>query len=526
MVAARLVEAGHRVLLIEAGPRDNHPFIHIPGATARMMGSSRMWMYRTDEQAHANDRKIYIPQGRTLGGSSSVNGMCYIRGQEKDFDDWAAAGATGWSFADVLPYFRRSEGNMRFGGPLHGQDGPLKVSDGMYRHPSHVAFIKAAMEAGLPYNGDFNGPSQEGVGYYQTTTHEGRRCSAAVAYIKPLSGRRELSVRTGYLVERLVFEGRRAVGVIARADDGSRHEFRCREEVVLSAGTLATPKVLMLSGVGDGEHLRELGLGVLQDLPGVGRNFQDHLQAPVYARTRDPISLFGHDRGVKALRHGLEYYSSRRGLLTSNVLESGAFVDATGRGRCDVQFNFVPAMKGDIGKPGPQGHGFTVSPYVLRPKSRGTLRLRSADPSDDFSLDAGFYSDEDDLRTAVAGVRYARRIMRSPSLARLLDGMLMLPDTADDAIPQHVYEDYVRTVSKTVFHPVGTCRMGTDPLAVVTPELRVCGLEGLRIADASVMPQIVSGNTNAAAVMIGERCADFILAHRRGSARHQAALSR
>nr|WP_028225411.1 GMC family oxidoreductase N-terminal domain-containing protein [Paraburkholderia ferrariae] len=521
-VAARLVEAGCSVLLLEAGPRDNHPFIHIPGTFIRVHGTRRTWMYRTDAQAHVNDREVYIPQGRTLGGGSSVNAMIYIRGQQQDYDDWAEAGATGWSFADVLPYFLRAEGNRRLGAPLHGQHGPLKVSDGTHRHALSVAFVKAAMEAGVPYTEDFNGARQEGVGYYQTTTDAGRRCSSAVAYLGPMRGHRDLSVRTGYAVERLVFEGRRAVGVIARADDGTRHEFRCREEVVLSAGALATPKILMLSGVGDGVHLRDLGVGVLHDLPGVGRNFQDHLAASVYARTREPVSLLGHDRGVKALRHGLQYVAARRGLLTSNVIESGAFVDATGCGRPDVQFHVVPALVGDVDRAAPQGHGLSLNPCALRPKSRGTLRLRSADPHDDFSLDAGFLSDEDDLRTMVAGVRFARRIMRAPSLASLLDGMLVLPDTADDAIPLPVYEDYVRTVAKTVFHPVGTCKMGTDALSVVTPELKVRGLEGLRIADASVMPLIVSGNTNAPTIMIGERCAGFMLAQRRAGTRHAA----
>lgn len=521
-VAARLVEAGCSVLLLEAGPRDNHPYIHIPGAISRVIGTHRIWMYRTDAQPDVNGREVYIPQGRTLGGGSSVNAMIYIRGQKQDYDDWASAGATGWGFADVLPYFRRAEGNRRLGAPLHGDRGPLKVSDGRHRHPLSVAFVKAAMEAGVPYSEDFNGASQEGVGYYQTTTDAGRRCSAAVAYLGLVRGRRELNVRTGYRVERLVFEGRRAVGVITRADDGSLHEFRCREEVVLSAGALATPKILMLSGIGDGAHLHGLGVDVLHDLAGVGRNFQDHLAAAVYARTREPISLLGHDRGVKALRHGLQYIVARRGLLTSNVIESGAFVDATGCGRPDVQFHVLPALVGDVDRPPPEGHGVTLSPCALRPKSRGTLRLRSTDPGDAFSLDAGFLSDEDDLRTMVAGVRFARRIMRAPALAQLLGGMLELPDSADDAIPQRVYEDYVRAVAKTVFHPVGTCKMGTDSQAVVTPELRVHGLEGLRIADASVMPLIVSGNTNAPTIMIGERCAEFMLQRRRAGARRVA----
>lgn len=521
-VAARLVQAGRSVLLLEAGPPDNHPFIHIPGTFIRVHGTRRTWMYRTDAQAHVNGREVFIPQGRTLGGGSSVNAMIYIRGQQQDYDDWAAAGCTGWSWDDVLPVFLRAEGNRRLGAPLHGTQGPLKVSDGVYRHPLSQAFVRAAMESGVPFTDDFNGPRQEGVGYYQTTTDAGRRCSAAVAYLGPVRGRSNLVVRTGMQVERVLFDGRRAIGVAVRADDGSLHEYRCRKEVVLSAGALATPKILMLSGVGDGVHLREVGIGVRHDLPGVGRNFQDHLAASVYARTRGPVSLLGHDRGVKALGHGLQYVAARRGLLTSNVIESGAFVDATGCGRPNVQFHVVPALTGDVDRAPPGGHGISLNPCALRPRSRGTLRLRSADPQASFSLDAGFLSHEDDLRVMVAGVRLARRIMRARSLARHLDGMLMLPDGDEDAIPQQVYEDYVRTVAKTVFHPVGTCRMGVDPLAVVSPELRVRGFEGLRVADASVMPRIVSGNTNAPSIMIGERCADFMLGRQQAGERQAA----
>jgi choline dehydrogenase len=521
-VATRLVEAGHSVLLLESGPRDNHPFIHIPGTFIRVHGTRRTWMYRTDAQAHVNGREVYIPQGRTLGGGSSVNAMIYIRGQQQDYDDWATAGCKGWGWDDVLPVFRRAEGNRRLGAPLHGTDGPLKVSDGAYRHPLSQSFVRAAMETGVPYTDDFNGPNQAGVGYYQTTTDAGRRCSSAVAYLGTVRGRRNLVVRTDMHVERVEFEGRRACGVTVRADDGSLHQYGCREEVVLSAGALATPKILMLSGVGDGVHLRESGIGVLHDLPGVGRNFQDHLAASVYGRTRRPVSLLGHDRGMKALGHGLQYVAARRGLLTSNVIESGAFVDATGCGRPNVQFHVVPALTGDVDRAPPDGHGISLNPCVLRPKSRGVLRLRSADPQSGFSLDAGFLSHEDDMRVMVAGVRFARRIMRAPSLARHLDGMLILPDGDDDAIPQSVYEDYVRTVAKTVFHPVGTCRMGVDPLAVVSPELRVRGIDGLRVADASIMPLLVSGNTNAPSIMIGERCADFILGRQRTGERQAA----
>jgi choline dehydrogenase-like flavoprotein len=318
-----------------------------------------------------------------------------------------------------------------------------------------------------------------------------------------------LKVLTETHVTELLFDGARVTGVRAMDREGVAIRFAARAEVIVSAGAIASPKLLMLSGIGPQAHLDEMGIAMRVHSPGVGENFQDHLSASVYAQTREPVSLLGHDRGLRALGHGLKYLANRSGLLSSNVVESGAFVDATGCGRPDVQFHVVPALVGDIDRLPPSGHGISINPCALRPRSRGQLRLKSADPMQEVSLKANYLSDAHDLRTMVAGVRFARRILRAPALASVVEKMLLLPD--HDDIPDHVLEDYVRSVAKTVFHPAGTCRMGMDANAVVGPDLRVHGVQGLRVADASIMPTIVSGNTNAPCIMIGERCADFIL---------------
>lgn len=509
-LSARLAAAGKQVLLLEAGPADNHPYIHIPGTFIRVHGTQRTWMYRTEPEPFVNQRRVFIPQGRTLGGGSSVNAMIYIRGQAEDYDEWQANGCPGWGWADVLPVFRRCEANARLGGQLHGQDGPLKVSDPRHRHALSEAFVQAAVEAGVPANDDFNGAKQEGAGFYQTTTAEGRRASSAVSYLRPLRHDPRLKVLSNTHVTELLFEGQRVVGVRATGQQGDELQFKARAEVIVSAGAIASPKLLMLSGIGPGEHLQSLGIPTRVDAPGVGENFQDHLSASVYAQTRQPASLLGHDRGLRAIGHGLKYLATRRGLLSSNVVESGAFVDATGCGRPDVQFHVVPALVGDMDRLPPSGHGISINPCALRPRSRGRLRLKSADPMQEVAINANYLSDPEDMRTMVAGVKVARRILRSPALASVVEKMLLLPD--HDDVPDSVFEDYVRTVAKTVFHPAGTCRMGQDPGAVVGPDLKVHGVEGLRVADASIMPTIVSGNTNAPSIMIGERCADFILA--------------
>ena len=356
VVTNRLVEAGKRVLLLEAGPADNDKFVHMPATFVRVIGTQRTWLYESEAQPAANGRKMYVPQGRTLGGGSSVNAMIYVRGQPEDYDEWRVLGCSGWGWDEVLPVFRRSEANMRLSGALHGTDGPLTVSDARYRHPLSVAFVKAAQEVGLSYNDDFNGERQAGVGFYQTTTKAGRRGSTAVAYLRPVLDRANLTVRTEVQVSHLILENGAAVGVAWRDGSGTVGEARVKEEVILCAGALATPKLLMLSGIGPSEELTPLGLPVVRDLSGVGRNFQDHLEVSTYGRLREPISMAGADKGLAALRHGIEYLLFRSGLLTSNVVESGGFVDTGGEGRPDLQFHVLPVLVGDVDRAPLEGH--------------------------------------------------------------------------------------------------------------------------------------------------------------------------
>lgn len=511
VVAHRLVKAGHTVLLLEAGPKDDSRFIQMPATFVRVIGTERTWVYESEPQPGADGRRMHVPQGRTLGGGSSVNAMVYIRGTPADYDDWAAQGCSGWGWQDVLPFFKRAEANQRLSEPLHGVAGPLRVSDPRYRHPLSLAFVKAAQEAGLPYNDDFNGARQQGVGFYQSTTFDGQRGSTAATYLAAVRSDRRLTVVTGAHVLKLTSRGREATGVVYR-HGGEQHSARARREVVLSAGALATPKLLQLSGIGAAAQLQALGIAPVHDLPGVGENFQDHLEISAYGRCREPISLLGNDRGLTALKHGLQWLSSRSGLLSSTVVESGGFVDTLGEGRPDVQFHVLPVLVGDVDREPLEGHGLSINPCFLRPRSRGSVRLRSADPMAPILFDAGALSHQDDVDTLVRGLKLARRILRAPSMQAVVSEELA-PGAAEH-LDDAALERYVRRQAKTVYHPAGTCRMGTGPEAVVDPQLRVHGMGRLRVCDASVMPTLPSGNTNAPAVMIAERCADFLLAPR------------
>lgn len=509
-LAARLARADRRVLLLEAGPRDNHPYVHVPATFVRLIGGPRSWMYESEPQPHAAGRRMSVPQGRTLGGGSAINAMVYIRGNPRDYDGWREAGCAGWGWDDVLPVFRRIEANERLSLPWHGVDGPLSVSDPRFRHPLSRAFVRAAQEAGLAYNHDFNGASQLGVGFYQTTTQEGRRASSAVAYLAPLRDDPRLCVMSDCLVTRIELDAARNATGVAYLRGGVARRATARAEVILAAGALATPKLLMLSGIGPGAELARHGIATKVDAAGVGRNFQDHLEVPVYGATRAPISLLGEDRGARAVRNGLQYLIARGGLLASTVVESGGFVDVDGDGVPEIQFHVLPVFVGDVDRAPPSGHGITLNPCMLRPRSRGQLLLRSADPRDAARFDGGYLSHPDDVAVLVHGVGLARRILRAPSLAALIDGepLSLPPEAAGD----EALADYVRGHAKTVYHPTGTCRMGSDDGAVVDSRLRVRGAGRLRVCDASVMPRIVAGNTNAPSILIGERCADFILA--------------
>ncbi len=515
VLTARLSEKPDtRVLLLEVGPDDNSLYVRIPAGLNHLIGSARTFVYRTEPEPAAHGRNLTVPQGRTLGGGSSVNGMVYIRGQREDYDDWRALGCAGWSFEDVLPWFRKAEGNARLADALHGTDGPLKVMDTPHHHPLSEAFIRAAQETGgvrnrpILYTADFNGESQEGVGFYQVTMHNGERGSTARYYLREAERRPNVEVHTGTLVTRVLMEGRRAVGVAYRDASGGEIAVAARREVILTAGALATPRILMLSGIGPAAHLSEHAIPVVHDLPGVGGNFQDHLAVPVWATLKDPISILGQDRGLNALRHYLQWALFRTGLCTSNVVECGGFFDLDGDGRPDVQFHILPFLRAETGRTPPPGHGVTIQPNLLACYSRGEVRLRSPDPAAEPLFRGNYLSHPEDVATLVRGVRFARRILKSPSLARLIAREILPGEDAPD--DDATLEAHVREYAKTVFHPVGTCRMGTNGDAVVDLKLRVRGIEGLRVADASVMPEIVRGNTNAPTIMIAERAADFI----------------
>lgn len=509
VIARRLVDAGQRVMMLECGPADNHPFIHIPATFVRMIGSKRSFMYRTEPDTGVGGRSIAIPQGRTLGGGSSINAMIYIRGQAQDYDQWRDLGCPGWGFSDVLPYFKLSEGNERLAGALHGTDGPLKVSDLSYTHPLSRAFVRAAQQCGIPHTHDFNGVSQEGAGLYQTNTFSGRRASSAVTYLNPVKSSPLLTVLTSCEVTRLSFKDGRIQGVFFRRGNGPEQEVHCQREVVLAAGALATPKILMLSGIGPSKHLRDMGIEVRHDLPGVGANFQDHISAPVYGFTEQPISLLGQDRGLHAVRHGLQYLLTRSGLLTSNVVESGAFVDTAGIGRPDVQIHVTPALVGDAERKPMNKHGITINPCVLRPVSRGVVHLRSSNAAEPAVCVANNLSAQEDVETLLRGIALCRKILRAPALRAL--GFKELAPSESDLLSRNDLIEHAKAVAKTVYHPSGTCKMGVDAMAVVDPQLRVHGVPGLRITDASIMPTLVSGNTNAPTIMIAEKCAEFML---------------
>lgn len=509
VIANRLIEAGKSVLLLEAGKPDNTPFIHIPATFVRVLGTARTWNYKTEPEPGANGRIMHVPQGKTLGGSSSVNAMIYIRGQAEDYDAWREAGCIGWGYDDVLPVFKRSEANQRLSGTYHGTDGPLKVSDTRHRHPLSYAFLRAAQECGLRYNDDFNGENQSGAGFYQTTTFEGRRGSTAATFLKAVRNSPLLTLRTEVLVEGIKLENGAASGVRYRHKNGERKTAIARHEVVLSSGGIGSPKLLLLSGIGPAEQLTKVGIPVIRDIAGVGGNFQDHISASVYGATKDPISLLGNDRGLRAARNAFQYLVGRSGILSSNVVESGAFIDTSRCGRPDVQLHVVPALVGDADRAPPQIHGISLNPCVLRPTSRGTLSIMDADPATPLKINANNLTTKSDIDTLVRGVELCRRILRAPSLRKIIDRELAPgePDYLDRA----TIENHCRQFAKTVYHPSGTCRMGSDNNSVVDPQLRVRGVPRLRVADASIMPSLVSGNTNAPAIMIGERCADFLL---------------
>lgn len=507
--AGRLAEDGKRsVCLVEAGGRNDTMRVKTPGFMPFIPDASN-YRYETVPQRGLNGRIGYQPRGRGLGGSSAINAMVYIRGHAFDYDQWAALGATGWSYADVLPFFKRSEGNERGSDEFHGAGGPLNVMDQRWPNVTSRRFIESAASLQLPRTADFNGANQEGFGLYQVTQKGGERWSAARAYVEPLREHGNFAVRTDALVERIIVENARATGVMIRR--GSRREtLHARGGVILSAGAFNSPQILMLSGIGPGAHLKDKGIDVALDRAGVGDNLQDHIDyvSSWETRSTEPFgdSLGGTWRMAKAV---FEHRTRRTGIMTTCFAEAGGFWKShPDLPAPDIQYHFVPAMLEDHGRTKVKGHGFSCHACVLRPESRGTVRLASDDAAAAPVIDPGFLTDERDMATLRAGVRMMHRIAAAPPLSDYA-GVDRHPVNIDD---DGALDALIRARADTVYHPVGTCRMGSDADAVVDPTLRLGGIDGLWVADASVMPRLVSGNTNAPSIMIGERAADFVKA--------------
>jgi len=509
-IAARLSEdPATRVVLLEAGGEDTNRWIHIPlGFGKTFADPSVNWCYETEPDPGAADRKVFWPRGKVLGGSSSINGMVYIRGQAEDFDHWRQLGNTGWSFDDVLPYFKRSEHQTRGADTWHGTGGPLCVSDVPDKHPICEAFIAAGISLGFPRNDDFNGAGQDGVGYHQTTTRNGRRCSTAVGYLRPALTRPNLRVITNALTEKITFDGRRATGVTFR-QDGQLRTARAAAEVILCSGAVNSPQLLLLSGVGPQAHLAAHGIAVVHDLPGVGQSLQDHYSAPLKFKCALPITV--NDvmlSNLKKLKAGLQYYAFKNGPLAT--ISSPAALFARTRpelASADIKCSCSP-FSADRPQDGlHRWSGFTMIVYQLRPESRGRIELRSPDPAAPPAVHPNYLSTPIDQQTIIDGLKLLRRIIATPQMQHFVESEFQPgPAVASDA----ELLDYARQRGGTVYHPTSTCKMGVDPLAVVDPQLRVHGIEGLRVADASIMPTVVSGNTNAATIMIGEKAADLL----------------
>ncbi|MFV0493114.1 MAG: GMC family oxidoreductase [Pseudorhodobacter sp.] len=509
VLAARLSEDPDvSVLLLEAGGRDRNLLFHWPAGFAKMTKGIASWGWSTVPQKHLQGREIWFTQAKVIGGGSTINAQIYTRGNARDYDAWAEDhGCDGWSYRDILPYFRRAECNERFSDDFHGIDGPLGVSMPRATLPVCDAFIRAAQEFGMPYNPDFNGRYQRGVGFYQLTQRDARRSSTAVAFLGPAEGRANLTVMTGAQACKVLVEKGRATGVeILRS--GRRKTVRARREVIISSGAIGSPRLLMLSGIGPADHLRDVGIDVIHDLPGVGANLQDHIDLCTISELTGPHSYDGWDRLHKTVWAGLQYLLFKSGPAAASLFETGAFwyADETAPWP-DIQFHLGQGSGIEKGIVRIDGAGITLNSAFMRPRSRGTVRLASADVMAAPLIDPNYWSDPYDLEMALKGLEMAREILAQPALRNFVRKEVL---PGPEVKTQSALFDYACRMAKTDQHPVGTCRMGRDPMAVVDPELKLHGIDGLRVCDASVMPTINSSNTNAPTIMIGEKGADLI----------------
>lgn len=527
VLANRLSADGKKtVLLLEAGADDrptkapsqfmSNLMIHIPVGYAQGLKDPKInWLFPTEPDAHSGGRVHMWPRGKVLGGSSSINGLLYIRGQHADYDGWRQMGCEGWSWEDVFPYFRRAEHQERGADRWHATGGPLNVSDVTERHPISDAVIDACAEAGIPRNDDVNAESQEGAGYYQLTVKNGLRQSAAVAYLHPVMNRPNLKIETRALARRVTMQGRKATGV-EYAQDGRVITASARHEVILAGGAINSPQLLQLSGIGDGRLLQSLGVAVVHDLPGVGENLQDHYVVTASFRLKPGVTSINEtSRGLPFVKEAFKYVFQRKGLLTLSAAHIAAFVKSRpDLISPDIQYHILPATI-DAEKLAAQGvmeldqaPGLTIAPCQVRPESRGSIRIKSADPTVYPSIQPNYLSDPLDREVIVAGLKWARKIAGQPALQPYMQGELLPGDSAKSDAD---LLEYARNNGATIYHPVGTCQMGRSPRAVVDPQLRVHGVEGLRVVDASIMPRLVSGNTNAPTIMIAEKASDMIL---------------
>ena len=508
-VAGRLSEdPNNKVCLIEAGGDGKNILIRTPVGVATILSTPFLnWAYKSIPQKGMNGRQSYQPRGRALGGSSAINAMLYLRGHKQDYDEWRDLGNPGWGFEDVLPYFKKSEGNSRGESELLGAHGPLQVKDPSSPHKISTAFVEAARETQLKINDDFNGPEQEGVGHYQVTQKDGERCSAAAAYIHPHMKRPNLTVLIKTRAHKILFDGKRAVGVKISGPKGER-EIHSRKEIILAGGAFNSPQLLMLSGIGPAKHLKSLGIEVVHDNPEVGQNLQDHIDyVSIYKSLKKDV--FGISfSGIKDIFKGVhQWRMSRDGKLTSTFAEAGGFVKSSPKiNRPDLQYHFVVGIVDDHNRKLHLGHGYSCHVCILRPKSRGSVRLAANDVKKAPLIDMGFFNEREDMDLLIKGVRAMRQLLEAPALKPWRGKELYTSGNETDA----ELEEIIRNRADTVYHPVGTCRMGSDNSAVVDPQLKVCGVQGLRVADASIMPRITGGNTNAPTIMIAEKCADMI----------------